>query len=286
MGASKKKHAGKKAALAADTGNGGNHGADSFGAFVDAATAKLNQAALRPGNQSADLIIFDSEAMYAEVAELKLESYAVMKKEEAKHAAALQDFNQALPNKADLGKYLQHMRQMLQQQHEYIAQVAMHLQVGQRIEYEALTRRINKAFAAYNEVLKGVFSLCKTVPGAEKKEVKLMLHGMEADMRQLRQELEKQMAHQEDLRVKLLEFELLMKWQSLRDQQDPGHASHLSSSRPASAASSRGASPSPLERKALLKLEAQICASMGDYQGMIKRAQQLSATNKKLLCTT
>ena len=58
MGASKKKHAGKKAALAAATGNDGNHGADSFGAFVYAATAKLNQAALRPGNQSADLIIF------------------------------------------------------------------------------------------------------------------------------------------------------------------------------------------------------------------------------------
>ncbi len=86
--------------------------------------------------------------MYAEVAELKLESYAVMKKEEAKHAAALQDFNHAPPSKADLGKYLQHMRQMLQQQHEYIAQVAMHLQVGQRIENEALARHINKAIEA------------------------------------------------------------------------------------------------------------------------------------------
>ncbi len=108
-----------------------------------------------------------------------------------------------------------------------------------------------------------------------------MLHGMEADMRQMRQELEKQTAHQEDLRVKLLEFELLMKWRSLRDKQDPRPASQFSSSRPASAASSRAASPSPLEHKALLKLEAQICASMGDYQGMIKRAQKLSAASKK-----
>ena len=71
-----------------------------------------------------------------------------MKKEEAKHAAALHDFNNAVPSKADLGKYLQHMRQMLQQQHEYIAQVAMHLQVGQRVEYETLAGHINKAFAA------------------------------------------------------------------------------------------------------------------------------------------
>ncbi len=92
--------------------------------------------------------------------------------------------------------------------------------------------------------------------------VKLMVHDMETDMRQLRQDLEKHTAHQEDLRVKLLEFELLMKWQSLRDQHDPCPASLFSSSRPASAASSRGASPSPLDRKALLKLEAQICASM------------------------
>ena len=46
---------------------------------------------------------------------------------------------------------------MLQQQHEYIAQVAMHLQVGQRIEHEALARHINKAFTAYNEVLTGAF---------------------------------------------------------------------------------------------------------------------------------
>ncbi len=98
MGQSKKKHAGKKASASSATGNVGGNDTDSFGAFIDAATAKLNQAALQPGNQSADLIIFDSEAMYAEVAELKLESYAVIKKEEAKHAAALHDFNHAVPS--------------------------------------------------------------------------------------------------------------------------------------------------------------------------------------------
>ncbi len=99
-------------------------------------------------------------------------------------------------------------------------------------------------------------------------------------MRQMRQELDKQSAHHDDLRVKLLELELMMKWQDLREKQGARQASQVGSSRPASAASSRGVSPSPLEHKALLKLEAQVCASMGDYRGMIKRAQQLSAANK------
>ena len=67
MGPIKKKHAGKKASASSDNGNVGNNDADSFGVFIDAATAILNQAALRPGSQSADLISFDSEAMYAEV---------------------------------------------------------------------------------------------------------------------------------------------------------------------------------------------------------------------------
>ena len=91
-----------------------------------------------------------------------------------------------------------------------------------------------------------------------------MLHNMEDDMRQMRQVLDKQSAHHDDLRVKLLELELLGTWRDLREKQSPRPASQVCSSRPASAASSRGASPSPLEHKALLKLEAQICASMGD----------------------
>ncbi len=201
-------------------------------------------------------------------------------RKKAKHAAALLDFNQATPSKTDLGKYLHHMRQMLQQQHEYIAQVAMHLQAGQRIEYEALARHINKAFTAYNKVLTGAFQSLQDDSRVTKREVKVMLHKMEEDMRHMRHELDKQTSQHEDLRAKLIELELMMKWYNLKEKQENRHASQPSFSRPASAASSRGISPSPLEHKALLKLEAQICASMGDYKGMITRAQQLSAANK------
>ncbi len=77
MGQNKKKHAGKKASASSALGNEVGNETDSFGAFIDAATAQLKQAALQPGSRSADLIICDSEEMYAEVTELKLESYAV-----------------------------------------------------------------------------------------------------------------------------------------------------------------------------------------------------------------
>ncbi len=143
-GAEKKKQAGKKTAASSALSSEVGDETDSFGAFIDAATAQLNQAALQPGSKSAALMIFDSEAMYVELTELKLESYAVMQAE-ANHAVALHEFNHAVPSKVELGKYLQHMRQMLQQQHGFKAQVAMHLQVGQHIEYEALIRHINKA---------------------------------------------------------------------------------------------------------------------------------------------
>ncbi len=44
---------------------------------------------------------------------------------------------------------------MMTQQHEHAAQVAMHLQISQEVEYDALTKQITRAFKVCNTVLAG-----------------------------------------------------------------------------------------------------------------------------------
>ncbi len=118
------------------------------------------------------------------------------------------------------------------------------------------------------------------------KDVRTMIQKVEDDMQLTQHALSRLTPQHEELRAKLIELELLMKWQGLKEKQETRHTSRPSSSRPPSATSSRGISPSPLEHKALLKLEAQLCASVGDYRGMVTKAQQLSAANKILQSAT
>ncbi len=190
MGKNKKQDSG---AISSSTalGSAETHakGKKDFDTFLEQANARLNQAALQPGNQSAELCIFDSEAMYAEVFELKKASYAVMEQEQAAHAAALFALNQASPSKADLGKYLQHLRQMMQQQHEYIAQVAVHMQLGQRIEFDALTKHITKAFKVCNKVLAGALKSLQASSRGVKRDGRIMMQTLDDDKRLLQHEL-------------------------------------------------------------------------------------------------
>ncbi len=61
------------------------------------------------GMRNAALHIFDSEAMYEEVFQLKKASYAVMEQEQAESAATLKIFRAATPSKADIAGNLEHM---------------------------------------------------------------------------------------------------------------------------------------------------------------------------------
>ncbi len=75
-------------------------------------------------------------------------------------------------------------------------------------------------------------------------------------------------------------MEIWVRWPTIKGLHGAKQTSVPNTSRPPSNSSSRGVSPAPLEHRALLKLEAQLCASVGDYKGMINKAQQLSAANK------
>ncbi len=117
-----------------------------------------------------------------QVFELKEKTYAVMEQEQAAHAAALVDCNQSTPSIRDLGPYL---RPMPQQQHAYIAQVAVHMQLGQRIENDALTKHITKAFKVCNNVLTRALKSLQGSSRGVKREVRFMLQTLEEDVRQL-----------------------------------------------------------------------------------------------------
>ncbi len=186
-----------------------------------------------------------------------------MEQEQAAHAVALVAFNQATPSRADLGKYLQQMRPMLQQQHEYIAQAAVHMQIGQRIEYDAITKHITKAFKVCNTVLAGALKSLQDSSRGVQKPVRVMIQKHEDDIRHTQQDLAANSRQQGCLHDKLTEIKTLVRWHTLRGLIGAGTPSGPPSvpttSRPPSSCSSRGESPSPLEKKALLKLEAQLC---------------------------
>ncbi len=64
--------------------------------------------------------------MYEKVFQLKKASYAVMEQEQAENAATLARFRAAIPSKSEITGYLENMKSMMIQQHEYTAKVAMH----------------------------------------------------------------------------------------------------------------------------------------------------------------
>ncbi len=66
-------------------------------------------------------------------------------------------FQHRAPSGNELGKYINHMKELVGKQHAYIAQVAVHVQTSQQIEYEPLTKHITGAFDVCNRVLTRAF---------------------------------------------------------------------------------------------------------------------------------
>ncbi len=46
----------------------------------------------------------------------------------------MEDFQRRVPSRNELGKYINHMKELVGKQHAYIAQVAVHLQNSQQIK--------------------------------------------------------------------------------------------------------------------------------------------------------
>ncbi len=93
-----------------------------------------------------------------------------------------------------------------------------------------------------------------------------MVQKMEDDLRHLQHELSASRAQQEALRTRLAELEKLVRWQTIRGLHGSQTASVPAVPRATSRCSSREVSPSTLERKALLKLEARVSALVGDIE--------------------
>ncbi len=116
MGHPKKKAAAKaRHAAPPQEADGREPPNEDFEAFLHRTNAQLDQAALRGGAQVAALHIFDSEAMYEEVFQLKKASYDVMVREQAENAATLAKFRATTPPQADIAGYLAHMKNMVMQ---------------------------------------------------------------------------------------------------------------------------------------------------------------------------
>ncbi len=69
----------------------------------------------------------------------------------------LEDFQRRIPSRNELGKYINHMKDLMGRQHAYIATVAVRLYKSQQIEYESLTKHITDAFHVCHRVLTGAF---------------------------------------------------------------------------------------------------------------------------------
>ncbi len=103
------------------------------------------------------LVIFDSEAMYEEVYQLKAQAYRAFDGERTAMEMDLEEFQSRVPSRNELGKYINHMKDLMGKQHTCIAKVAAHLQKSQQIAYESLTKHTTDAFQVCNRVLTGAF---------------------------------------------------------------------------------------------------------------------------------
>ncbi len=103
------------------------------------------------------------------------------------NAATLARFRATTPSKANLAGYLQHMKSMMIQQHEHTTKVAMHLQLGQKVEYDALTKHSTRAFEVCNTDLAAAMNSMQESAKGVKKDVRIMLQEVEEDVEHLRQ---------------------------------------------------------------------------------------------------
>ena len=88
--------------------------------MVDRVNDDLEQDILRQGLQ-VTLIICDSEAMYDEVYQLKAQAYQVLESERVAMERDMEEFQRRVPSRNELGKYINHMKELVGKQHAYIA---------------------------------------------------------------------------------------------------------------------------------------------------------------------
>ena len=93
----------------------------------------------------------------------------------------MEDFQRRVPSRNELGKYINHMKELVCKQHAYIAQVAVHLQKSQQIEYESLTKQITGAFRVCNRVLTGAFQSLQDSMRQLRREVRIAVNKFDSD---------------------------------------------------------------------------------------------------------